>query len=180
MILFLCALIRATSWYDPILIIHGKPNDKYFDCAYFSSSRYCNGFYRSSGDCCRPIESIRCHLASYQVIKVWLQGSISANGLKKKKINMNMWQKKLELEIYYGDKFGRGCLPTLNSTSRDGSLAIMVKFVVRFLPWLLLGNNIINNQRFHHHHTYKQPHPRFFLIKSFWCYSGAYLGVPTT
>ena len=146
----------------------------------FSSSRYCHGFYRSLGDCCRFIAYIRCHLASYQVIKVLVTRKYLSQLFEVKKTKMNMRHNKLELEIYYGDKFGRGCLPTLNSTSRDGSLAIMVKFVVRFLPWLLLGNNIINNQRFHHHHTYKQPHPRFFLIKSFWCYSGAYLGVPTT
>ena len=50
---------------------------------------------------------------------------------------MNMWHNKLELEIYYGDKFGGCYLPKLNSTISDGNLAIMVKFVVRFLAMIV-------------------------------------------
>ena len=103
----------------------------------FSSSRYCHGFYRSLGDCCRFIEYIRCHLASYQVIKVLVTRKYLSQLFEVKK-NMNTWQNKLELEIFMViNKFGRGCLPKLNSTHNDGSLAIMVKFVVRFLAMIV-------------------------------------------
>ena len=66
----------------------------------FSSSRYCHGFYRSLGDCCRFIAYIRCHLASYQVIQVLVTRKYLSQLFEVKKKTMNTWQNKLELEIF--------------------------------------------------------------------------------